>query len=96
MTRNKTSVEFTLEPVDAHGDIIDPQHYDTFGAAYDDRMRVLATFPEAVAVDMAVVTRVGNDEDGEQSRTYDYRHRTMRDGTIIQLTRDGDPEPTTP
>ena len=63
------SYEWVAEPVDQHGDIIDPIFGDTFN---DVRDVDAADFENAVAVNIALVRNVGNDDQGLQDRQYAY------------------------
>ena len=87
--RDTCHVEYVLEPVDAYGDILDPQHYPTFAAAYEDRMNVLAAHPAAVYVALAVCTVWGNPDKGITDRVYQYRHQTDRDGRLYPTDESG-------
>lgn len=86
MFKRTTRTEYTLEPTDEHGDILDPLHFDTLGQATNAIPAAFADFPNAVCVDLAIVKRRGSEAEGEIERVYDYKLRQFRDGSFVLLT----------
>ena len=71
-SRYSRLTEWVLEPVDEHGDILDPMHYPNEREARKSVNAAFSRFPEAVRVDLAKCIRIGNNDEGEVKRDYDY------------------------
>ena len=85
MARTERWVEYVAEPVDEHGDIFEPNFYDTLKQVRAQVPHLLALYPDALYVDVANVLNVGNEDDGITDRRYTYIDRTYRDGRVVRL-----------
>lgn len=85
---NRWMVEWVIEPVNADGDIIDPQHFER-EPLRGDILNVLAGHSDAMHADVAKCRRLGSEAEGEVDREYSYRTRTYRDGQVQRLTPEG-------
>lgn len=63
--------EWVAEPVDKHGDIIDPLFDDTLAKVKEWKAE---DFDGCVRIEYALVRNDGNDEEGLQERQYAYTH----------------------
>jgi hypothetical protein len=85
MATTERWVEYVAEPVNADGDIIDPDFADSLEQTRARVPHMMAQFPDAVYVDVAKVFNVGNEDDGIADRRYAYIDRTYRDGRVVRL-----------
>lgn len=65
--RNTRHYEWVAEPLDKHGDIIDPYFTETL-----TDLEHIPAHDDAVRVDIALVVYIGNDANGETAREYAY------------------------
>ena len=71
MARYTTEYEWTLEPIDEHGDIIDADFSETL-TPLKQWGDAAALNPEATRQDLGLVRTVGNDDEGVVERTWAY------------------------
>lgn len=67
--------EWVAEPVDEHGDIIDPLYGESFKEAWEADV---SQFSDATGKNVALVRYVGSEYDGEIDRDYFY----VREGEL--------------
>ena len=80
--RNKTTYEWVLEPLDKHGDIVDPMHHDTLSGAVG-----YAPYFGAVGYDIGLVRNYGSDDDGLLDRGWCYINSAgLFDGELDKST----------
>lgn len=87
--RVSTTREWTVEPCDVHGDVIDTLHVEPNREIRAHRVAVSELKEPGVHyVDVCVVTRTGSEAEGEMERVYDYKTRYYVDGRVFKLTTD--------
>lgn len=80
--RNKTTYEWVMEPIDEHGDIIDPMYWGELQEAVLESLNY--EHLDCLRREIALVQNIGNDETGLQERNYFY----IKDGKL-QPSEDG-------
>ena len=69
---NETYYEWVWEPIDQHGDIIDPCFTDSYASALAESDGYQSIYPDAAKCDIGLVWHLGNDSEGEIDRGYAY------------------------
>lgn len=85
--KTRWRVEWVAEPCDEYGDIIDPKYGDT-----EREVTACVEWSDVDVAywDIAKVRRLGNNDEGELERVYEYVERIYRDGRVVPLnTIDG-------